>query len=264
ILLLLPVLLLLLCVSLPASGSPLLGADVCSRGPGFWCKNAGTASRCRALEQCTRVYWAQPTAGDLPCDICKESVSALDELLKSNATEQEVAALLLRVCGAVSDEGLRTQCQEMVKTELPALLATLERALNPGVVCSSLGLCHSALMSRRGSDSAPSDSASSDVVSDSVVPRGSLVDVVSPFINNVPLLLYPQQAPPQPNEVTRHSGTLATSREPCEECVRFLSSARDQTPQGGYDPFTRHLVLQCQRLQPGARRIGGWRWWWWW
>ncbi|CAM9210245.1 unnamed protein product, partial [Lampetra fluviatilis] len=181
--------------------------------------------------------------GDLPCDICKESVSALDELLKSNATEQEVAALLLRVCGAVSDEGLRTQCQEMVKTELPALLATLERALNPGVVCSSLGLCRSALMSRRGSDSAPSD-----VVSDSVVPRGSLVDVVSPFINNVPLLLYPQQAPPQQNEV--HS---ATSREPCEECVRFLSSARDQTPQGGYDPFTRHLVLQCQRLQPGAR-----------
>lgn len=36
---------------------PLLGADLCTRGPGYWCASLGNAKECGALDFCQKKYW---------------------------------------------------------------------------------------------------------------------------------------------------------------------------------------------------------------
>ncbi|CDQ90220.1 unnamed protein product [Oncorhynchus mykiss] len=70
-----------------AVATPLLGTEQCARGPPYWCHNVKTASICGAVVHCQQNVWNQPQMKSVPCDLCKEVLIVVDQLLKDNATE---------------------------------------------------------------------------------------------------------------------------------------------------------------------------------
>lgn len=74
-------------VFLLALASPVLGLTDCTRGSAVWCQNVKTAADCGALKHCLQTVWSKPTVKSLPCDICKDVITAAGKMLKDNATE---------------------------------------------------------------------------------------------------------------------------------------------------------------------------------
>uniref|UniRef100_UPI00398F87FB prosaposin-like n=1 Tax=Pristiophorus japonicus TaxID=55135 RepID=UPI00398F87FB len=168
---------------LAAVATPLSGQERCAEGPNFWCQDVKTASGCGAVKHCQQTVWRQPTVKSVPCDLCKEVLSVMGNLLKDNATEEEMRSYLTKACSLLPNPTMTTQCNELVDDYLPIILDILRAELeNPEVVCSALHLCQSV----RGT------LADKDILSNEI-PEVDMANLVSPFIANVPLLLYPQQ-----------------------------------------------------------------------
>nr|XP_014343937.1 PREDICTED: prosaposin isoform X3 [Latimeria chalumnae] len=194
-------LLALLFVSTAVAG-PLLKQEQCAKGPEFWCQNVKTASQCGAVKHCQQTVWNKPVVKSVPCDLCKEVLTVVDNLLKDKATEE-----------------------------------------NPQVPCSALGLCQSMQKAL----------AQQDVLSNEI-PEDHLSNI-SPFIANVPLLLYPQENSKGPN-------AAATPKPPndgdvCQSCVQFVADA--QAAIRANASFAQNLILQvqkqCDDLGPGMSDI---------
>nr|XP_014343936.1 PREDICTED: prosaposin isoform X1 [Latimeria chalumnae] len=236
-------LLALLFVSTAVAG-PLLKQEQCAKGPEFWCQNVKTASQCGAVKHCQQTVWNKPVVKSVPCDLCKEVLTVVDNLLKDKATEVEIKEYLDKACKLIPDEGLSAECQEYVDSYLPALLDIIKGELeNPQVPCSALGLCQSMQKAL----------AQQDVLSNEI-PEDHLSNI-SPFIANVPLLLYPQENSKGPN-------AAATPKPPndgdvCQSCVQFVADA--QAAIRANASFAQNLILQvqkqCDDLGPGMSDI---------
>uniref|UniRef100_A0AAQ4PFH6 Prosaposin n=1 Tax=Gasterosteus aculeatus aculeatus TaxID=481459 RepID=A0AAQ4PFH6_GASAC len=206
-------LLTLLFVSAVAA-TPLLGTEQCARGPTYWCQNVKAASLCGAVTHCQQNVWSKPQMKSVPCDLCKEVLTVVDQILKDNATEAEVLGYLEKACQLIPDKGVTAECKEMVDNYYPVLMGIIKGELeDPTVVCGALGLCQS--------------------------------QQVSPFLLNVPGLLYPQspeqEAPKQENDAV------------CDDCVKFLTDA--QTEAKANTSFVNSLIEnienQCDLLGSG-------------
>ncbi|XP_032464693.1 prosaposin isoform X9 [Phocoena sinus] len=81
-----------------ALASPVLGLRECTRGSAVWCQNVKTASDCGAVQHCLQTVWNKPTVKSLPCDICKDVITAAGDMLKDNATESHPG----EVCSALN------------------------------------------------------------------------------------------------------------------------------------------------------------------
>lgn len=111
-----------------AIATPLLGTEQCARGPPYWCQNVKTASLCGAVSHCQQNVWNKPQMvrftlmsllhfiiqreavcmmffkswsilcfqKTVPCDLCKEIVIVVEQILKENATEVIQKLLTLR------------------------------------------------------------------------------------------------------------------------------------------------------------------------
>src|SRR5262249_24473291 len=103
--------------------------------------------------------------GTAECDICTWVVSEAEQMLESNKTEQEIItdldkvramiarseALLiwslkkilhLQACGIFGP--FAAECQSLVATYVPQVIALLEQKVPPSQVCQQIGLCTSA------------------------------------------------------------------------------------------------------------------------
>nr|XP_046213617.1 prosaposin-like isoform X5 [Oncorhynchus gorbuscha] len=108
-----------------AVATPLLGTEQCARGPPYWCHNVKTASICGAVVHCQQNVWNQPQMKSVPCDLCKEVLIVVDQLLKDNATEGEILGYLEKACALVPDKNLSAECKELVDSYYPILMGII-------------------------------------------------------------------------------------------------------------------------------------------
>ncbi|XP_059374089.1 prosaposin-like [Carassius carassius] len=218
-----------------AVASPLLGTEQCVRGPPYWCQNAKTASLCGAVQHCQQSVWSKPQMKSVPCDLCKEVLMVVEQLLKDNATESELLGYLEKTCQLIPDEGMADQCKEIVENYFPVLMDIIQGELDdPGVVCGALGLCVS---QQAALVKAP--------LMSNEIPQVDLNQRVNPFLINIPRLLYPQ-------EKTRETPEQ-TDRDVCQDCVMLISDTQEEAKANSsfINSFLTRLESQCELLGPG-------------
>uniref|UniRef100_A0A671QGL8 Uncharacterized protein n=1 Tax=Sinocyclocheilus anshuiensis TaxID=1608454 RepID=A0A671QGL8_9TELE len=218
-----------------AVASPLLGTEQCARGPPYWCQNVKTASLCGAVQHCQQNVWNKPQMKSVPCDLCKEVLMVVEQLLKDNATEGELLGYMEKACQLIPDEGLADQCKEIVDNYFPILMGIIEGELDdPGVVCSAMGLCVSQQATL----------AKAQLMSNEI-PEVDLNQRVNPFLLNIPQLLYPQE---NTKETPKQTGG-----DVCQDCVTFLSDTQEEAKANSsfINTLLARVESQCELLGPG-------------
>ncbi|XP_042289670.1 prosaposin isoform X1 [Thunnus maccoyii] len=226
-----------------AVATPLLGTEQCARGPPYWCQNVKTASLCGAVTHCQQNVWNKPQMKSVPCDLCKEVLMVVEQILKDNATEAEVLGYLEKACQLIPDQGLTAECKEMVDDYYPILIGIITGELeDPAVVCGAMGLC--------SSQQAALAQAKEQLMSNEI-PQVDLSQRVAPFLLNVPELLYPQESPKQeaPKQETPKQG----SDDVCQDCIKFLTDAQAEAKANSsfIDTLIANIESQCDLLGPG-------------
>uniref|UniRef100_A0A8C9W194 Prosaposin n=1 Tax=Scleropages formosus TaxID=113540 RepID=A0A8C9W194_SCLFO len=222
--------------SIVTVATPLLGTEQCAQGPPYWCQNVKTASVCNAVTHCLQNVWNKPQGNSVACDLCKEVLTVVGQLLKDNATQSEILSYLEKACQLLPDPNLSSQCKELVDSYYPVLIGIINGELNnPGAACAALGLC----------SSQQKVLAESQLLSNEI-PQVDAPEGLSPFLLNVPQLLYPQESPEQetPKEV---------NGDVCESCVKFITDAQEQAKANSsfIDSLIAQIEKQCDLLGPG-------------
>ncbi|CAL9688064.1 unnamed protein product [Knipowitschia caucasica] len=228
---------LLLLVS-SAVAIPLLGTEQCARGPPYWCQNVKTASLCGAVPHCQQNVWNKPQLKTVPCELCKEIIIVVEQILKDNATEGEILGYLEKACQLIPDEGLTAECKEMVDNYYPIVIAIITGELDdPNVACGAIGLC-------RSEQAALAEVHHKAQLQSNEIPKMELPPILSPFIFNIPKLpeeSHKEESPKQANDVV------------CDECIKFITDTQDKMKN---DPtYVTHMIStiqqQCDKLGPG-------------
>ncbi|XP_072851327.2 prosaposin isoform X1 [Pogona vitticeps] len=220
-----------------ALASPLLLQKDCTKGPEVWCQNLQTASNCKAVKHCRQTVWNKPTVKSIPCDLCKEVVAVAAKVLKDNATEEEIYAYMTKACEFLPDQDLVTQCKDMVDAYLPNILDMIKEELdNPEVVCSALTLCQS--LQKHLAEMKLQKQLQSNRI-----PELDFSEVASPFLANVPLLLYPQDKPKQESQ---------GNGDVCKDCVQLLTDLQETVRSNTtfVTSLIDHAMEECERLFP--------------
>uniref|UniRef100_A0A8C1C354 Prosaposin n=1 Tax=Cyprinus carpio carpio TaxID=630221 RepID=A0A8C1C354_CYPCA len=215
--------------------SPLLGTEQCARGPPYWCQNVKTASLCGAVQHCQQSVWSKPQMKSVPCDLCKEVLVVVEQLLKDNATESELLGYMEKACQLIPDEGMADQCKEIVDNYFPVLMDIIQGELDdPGVVCGALGLCVSQQAAL----------AKAQLMSNEIPPV-DLNQRVNPFLINIPQLLYPQ-------EKTKET-PKQTDGDVCQDCVTLISDTQEEAKANSsfINTLLARVESQCDLLGPG-------------
>ncbi|RXN27621.1 prosaposin-like isoform X1 [Labeo rohita] len=216
--------------------SPLLGTEQCARGPPYWCQNVKTASLCGAVQHCQQNVWSKPQMKSVPCDLCKEVLVVVEQLLKDNATESELLGYMEKACQLIPDEGMADQCKEIVDSYFPILMGIIQGELDdPGVVCGALGLCVS-----------QQEALAKAQLMSNEIPKVDLNQRVSPFLLNIPQLLYPQ-------EKTTKETPKQTGKDVCQDCVTFISDTQEEAKANSsfINTLLAQVESQCELLGPG-------------
>uniref|UniRef100_A0A8C6GX95 Prosaposin n=1 Tax=Mus spicilegus TaxID=10103 RepID=A0A8C6GX95_MUSSI len=223
--------------------SPVQDPKTCSGGSAVLCRDVKTAVDCGAVKHCQQMVWSKPTAKSLPCDICKTVVTEAGNLLKDNATQEEILRYLEKTCEWIRDSSLSASCKEAVDSYLPVILDMIKGEMsNPGEVCSALNLCQSLqeYLAEQNHKQLESNK----------IPEVDMARVVAPFMSNIPLLLYPQDHPrsqPQPK----------ANEDVCQDCMKLVSDVQTavKTNSSFIQGFVDHVKEDCDRLGPGVSDI---------
>ncbi|KAM6415623.1 prosaposin isoform 1-T1 [Rhynochetos jubatus] len=221
-----------------AVASPVLWQKDCVKGPEVWCQSVRTASQCGAVKHCQQNVWNKLTVNSIPCDLCKELVTVAGKVLKDNGTEDEIRSYLEKTCEFLPDQGLVSECKEIVDSYLPVIMDMIKEELDkPEVVCSALSLCqslqkHLATMKLQKQ------------LQTNKIPELDFSELASPFMANVPLLLYPQD---KPKQKPKGSGVV------CQDCIQLVTDVQEavRTNSSFVKSLVAHAKEECDRLGPG-------------
>nr|XP_021384773.1 prosaposin isoform X1 [Lonchura striata domestica] len=221
-----------------AVASPVLWQKECAKGPEVWCQSIRTASQCGAVKHCQQNVWNKPAVSSIPCDLCKELVTVAGKILKDNGTEDEIRSYLEKTCEFLPDPGLVSECKEIVDSYLPVIMDMIKEELDkPEVVCSALALCqslqkHLAAMKLQKQ------------LQTNKIPELDFSELASPFMANVPLLLYPQD---KPKQKPKASGDV------CQDCIQLVTDVQEavKTNSSFVKSLVAHAKEECDRLGPG-------------
>uniref|UniRef100_A0A8C2T496 Prosaposin n=1 Tax=Coturnix japonica TaxID=93934 RepID=A0A8C2T496_COTJA len=221
-----------------AVASPVLWQKDCVKGPEVWCQSLRTASQCGAVKHCQQNVWSKPTVNSIPCDLCKELVTVVGKVLKDNGTEDEIRSYLEKTCEFLPDQGLASECKEIVDSYLPVIMDMIKEEFDkPEVVCSALSLCQS-LQKHLAAMKLQKQLQSNKI------PELDFSELTSPFMANVPLLLYPQDKPKQKSKGTE---------DVCQDCIRLVTDVQEavRTNETFVKSLVAHAKEECDRLGPG-------------
>ncbi|KAL2769806.1 prosaposin isoform c preproprotein [Daubentonia madagascariensis] len=223
-----------------ALAGPVLGLKECTRGSAVWCQNVKMAADCGAVRHCLQTVWNKPTVKSLPCDICKDVITAAGDMLKDNATEEEILVYLEKTCDWLPKPNASALCKEIVDSYLPVILDMIKGEMSrPGEVCSALNLCES--LQKHLAELNHQKQLESNKI-----PELDMTEVVAPFMANIPLLLYPQDGPhskPQPK----------ADGDVCQDCIKMVTDIQNavRTNSTFVEALVEHAKEQCDRLGPG-------------
>ncbi|XP_040098466.1 prosaposin isoform X5 [Oryx dammah] len=224
-----------------ALASPVLGLRECSRGSAVWCQNVKTAADCGAVQHCLQTVWSKPTVKSLSCDICKDVITAAGNLLKDNATEQEILVYLERTCDWLPKPNMSASCKEIIDSYLPVILDMIKGQMShPGEVCSALNLCES--LQKHLAELNHQKQLESNQI-----PQLDMAKVVAPFMANIPLLLYPQDGSHSKPQPKKANGDV------CQDCIQMVTDVQEalRTNSTFVEALVDHAKEECDRLGPG-------------
>ncbi|XP_026540564.1 pulmonary surfactant-associated protein B isoform X2 [Notechis scutatus] len=120
----------------------------CAKGAAYWCSNLMTAIQCGALDHCVQTGWNQASnesvwnrsSNDM-CADCKQLLSILVRMAKESAFQKTLLKYLEDECTNLPLQTLIPQCQALVKDYYARLIASLEKKLDPSIICTQLGAC---------------------------------------------------------------------------------------------------------------------------
>ncbi|KAL7990408.1 hypothetical protein Chor_013838 [Crotalus horridus] len=173
----------------------------------------------------------------IPCDLCKEIVRVVGKLLKNNDTVEEIDEYFNKICEFLPESDLVEQCKDIVDSYLPNILDMVRSELeNPEVVCSALTLCQS-LQKHLGKVKLQNQLQSNKI------PELDFSELASPFMANVPLLLYPQD---KPKKETKGSGNV------CNDCIQLITDVQDAVRNNStfVSSLIEHAKEECEHLSP--------------
>ncbi|KAM9282240.1 prosaposin-like [Cariama cristata] len=228
---------LILCVGLgsyQAGASPL---HECSERPEDWCRDAVTAAKCGALELCQLTVWDQALGKGIPCHLCQMAVSVVGRILQDNCTEEKLRIFLDKKCQYLPFQDWSVKCKKMVDTGILVLVQLGKQVLSdPKVVCGTIKLCQprespAGALKFQKPPPAP------------VGPAQDFVDLVAPFIANVPLLLHPQDLP---------RGEAQEMEELCGDCLQLVAALQLElgTDAAFAQALVAHAEQACEDLAP--------------
>ncbi|XP_060539325.1 pulmonary surfactant-associated protein B isoform X2 [Pantherophis guttatus] len=121
----------------------------CAKGAAYWCSNLMTAIKCGALDHCVQTGWNQASnesvwnriSNEDMCADCKQLISILVRMVKESAFKKALQEYLEHECTNLPLQTLIPQCQALVKDYYARLIASLEKQLDPSIVCTQLGAC---------------------------------------------------------------------------------------------------------------------------
>ncbi|CAG9854593.1 unnamed protein product [Phyllotreta striolata] len=123
----------------------LLGSELCTRGPGYWCQNLTSAADCHATKHCIQTVWMhkklEPDDSSV-CQICLEMVKEARDQLESNETQELIKEVFETECSYFRIKPIVKECDKIADNYIPDLIDTLASQMNPQLVCSVAGLCN--------------------------------------------------------------------------------------------------------------------------
>ncbi|NXT84239.1 SAP protein, partial [Zapornia atra] len=193
-------------------------------------------------KHCQQNVWNKPTVNSIPCDLCKELVTVAGKVLKDNGTEDEIRSYLEKTCEFLPDQSLVSECKEIVDSYLPVIMDMIKEELDkPEVVCSALALCQS-LQKHLAAVKLQKQLQSNKI------PELDFSELASPFMANVPLLLYPQD---KPKQKPKGSGGV------CQDCIQLVTDVQEavRTNSSFVKSLVAHAKEECDRLGPGMSEM---------
>lgn len=77
---------------------------------------------------------------DMPCDLCKQLVTHLKEIMVANTTESEFKQVLEGICKQAKAP-YNKECEEFVDTYYAEIYNDVTKALDPSAACELIGIC---------------------------------------------------------------------------------------------------------------------------
>ncbi|XP_053160714.1 prosaposin-like [Hemicordylus capensis] len=190
--------------SYQAAASPLSWQKECQEGPESWCQDFPTAVKCGALDYCQQMMGLNTQVKTFKCAMCKLMVVMMAKVMQDNSTDEIISKFLEKGCDYLPFQDWLVKCKKMVDTGV-IILTQLGKQVQdrPEIVCGAFRLCSS----RRASEGALKFQKSDGV------PELDFPEMMSPFIANVPFLLYPQEDPYL---------ELREAENPCGDCAALV------------------------------------------
>jgi len=147
--------LLLAAAILASVGAIRLGAEKCTRGPGYWCINIANAKECHSEAHCREKVWvgdhplakltkpipeehvAKPV-GDGNCALCEMIATEVITKLGNNATEEEVIGAMESLCEYSPKPD---SCKAFVDKWGKALWEEFVKNADVKTLCQMVGFC---------------------------------------------------------------------------------------------------------------------------
>uniref|UniRef100_A0A8D0BPP1 Saposin A-type domain-containing protein n=1 Tax=Salvator merianae TaxID=96440 RepID=A0A8D0BPP1_SALMN len=208
------------------SGCSLLGAAIlkiplswqkeCTEGPEKWCQDLSTAIKCGTLDHChEEMGLYTPVVSHLHCQ-------------RRGSSPERIEKFLEKGCQYLPFQDWSLQCKKMVDTGVVILIE---------LVCGAFRLCSHA-RSLQGSLKFQKPLKANEMPAVVDFP-----ETLTPFIANVPLLLYPQDEP-QP-ETLNH-------QKPCADCTQVVAEMQETIKSSPYlvQAFATYARQHCEHLEP--------------
>ncbi|XP_035211397.1 prosaposin-like isoform X2 [Stegodyphus dumicola] len=77
---------------------------------------------------------------NLECDLCKEVIEKVEDLIKDKKTEEEIKNALDKVCSYLPSS-IATKCENFVNQYTDLLITLLTQEVDPEIICAALNVC---------------------------------------------------------------------------------------------------------------------------
>ncbi|XP_078251570.1 prosaposin-like [Rhinoraja longicauda] len=105
------------------------------------CKDMKKALECGAFTKCVENDWSTSKEGINLCALCKEVAVEISKVVGDQVVEDDVKAVLLKICSMIPSKPLAAQCNSYVEAFLPLIIQFLKNELqNPEALCAPLCL----------------------------------------------------------------------------------------------------------------------------
>ncbi|XP_062989086.1 prosaposin-like [Elgaria multicarinata webbii] len=219
--------------SYQAAASPLSWQKECTEDPETWCQDFPTALKCGTLDYCQQMMGLNAPVKNLKCSMCKLIVIMMANIIQDNSTDEKLCKFLEKGCQYLPFQDWSVKCKKVVDTGVVILIELGKQVQDqPQIVCGAFRLCSSrATVQEVLKFQKPLKPEIMDIA-----------DMLTPFIANVPLLLYPQEESPSDPQM---------GEKTCSHCMEVAAEMQESMKSSPFlvQSLAIHVKRQCDLLR---------------